>query len=54
MNAVRERAAASHGRPDFPLFAPVDRAELLAHMQHTALCMLAPDGAPSAKKDRTR
>lgn len=47
MNAVRERAAAAQpGRADLPLFMPVDRRELVAHMQETALRMLA--------KDRTR
>ena len=44
MNAVRERAAAQPGRQQHPLFVAVYRAELLAHMQHTALRMLAPDG----------
>lgn len=46
MNAVRERAASAPGRSHLPIFAPVDRAELIAHMHHTALSMLA--------KDRTR
>lgn len=46
MNAVRERAAAAPGRGQIPIFAPIDRAALVAHMQHTALSMLA--------KDRTR
>jgi TetR/AcrR family transcriptional regulator len=53
MNAVRERAAARPGRQELPMFAAVDRAQLLAHMQHTALRMLAPDGV-AAKKDRSR
>lgn len=46
LNAARERAAAAPGRGQIPIFAPLDRAELVAHMQHTALSMLA--------KDRTR
>ena len=46
MNAVRERAAAAPGRGQIPIFAPLDRDALVAHMQHTALSMLA--------KDRTR
>jgi AcrR family transcriptional regulator len=53
MNAVRERAAARPGREELPMFVAVDRAQLLAHMQHTALRMLAPDGA-APKKDRSR
>ena len=52
MNAVRERAAARPGRQELPMFVPVDRAELMAHMLHTALRMLAPDDtAPT--KDRS-
>ena len=43
MNAVRERAAAEPGRAHLPMFAPVDRRELVAHMQLTALRMLAKD-----------
>jgi len=43
MNAVRERAAARAGRADLPMFVPVDRRELVAHMQETALRMLAKD-----------
>lgn len=43
MNAVRERAAARPGRTDLPMFEPVDRRELVAHMQETALRMLAKD-----------
>ena len=43
MNAVRERAAARPGRADLPMFEPVDRRELVAHMQETALRMLAKD-----------
>jgi hypothetical protein len=35
------------------MFVAVDRAQLLAHMQHTALRMLAPDAA-APKKDRSR
>ena len=53
MNAVRERAAARPGRQELPMFVAVDRAQLLAHMQHTALRMLAPDAA-APKKDRSR
>ncbi len=52
MNAVRERAAARPGRQELPMFAPVDRADLMAHMQHTALRMLAPDDA-APTKDRS-
>jgi TetR/AcrR family transcriptional regulator len=54
MNAVRERAAARPGREELPMFVAVDRAQLVAHMQHTALRMLAPDGAAPKKKDRSR
>jgi TetR/AcrR family transcriptional regulator len=54
MNAVRERAAARPGRDELPMFVAVDRAQLVAHMQHTALRMLAPDGAAPKKKDRSR
>ncbi|MEQ1731216.1 MAG: hypothetical protein ABL982_22840, partial [Vicinamibacterales bacterium] len=43
LNAVRERAAATPGRAHLPMFAPVDRRELVAHMQLTALRMLAKD-----------
>ncbi len=43
MNAARERAAAQPGRADFPMFVPVDRRDLVAHMQDTALRMLAKD-----------
>jgi AcrR family transcriptional regulator len=43
MNAVRERAAAAPGRAHLPLFTPIDRRELIAHMQLTALRMLAKD-----------
>ncbi len=43
MNAVRERAAAGPGRAHLPMFVPVDRRELVAHMQLTALRMLAKD-----------
>ncbi|MGD9905178.1 MAG: TetR/AcrR family transcriptional regulator [Vicinamibacterales bacterium] len=48
MNAVRERAAAEHGRLNLPLFVPVPAGELVAHMQHTALCMLDPARSPGA------
>ncbi len=41
MNAVRELAAAEPGRAYLPMFVPVDRRELVAHMQLTALRMLA-------------
>ncbi len=43
MNAVRERAAAKRGRAHLPMFVAVDRHELVAHMQLTALRMLAKD-----------
>jgi AcrR family transcriptional regulator len=43
MNAVRERAAQGPGRAGFPMFVPVDRQELVSHMQQTALRMLAKD-----------
>jgi AcrR family transcriptional regulator len=43
MNAARERAAAEPGRTHLPMFAPVDRRELVAHIQDTALRMLAKD-----------
>lgn len=43
MNAVRELAAAEPGRAHLPMFMPVDRRELVAHMQLTALRMLAKD-----------
>ena len=43
MNAVRERAGAEPGRASLPMFAPVDRRDLVAHMQLTALRMLAKD-----------
>ncbi len=43
MNAARERAAAAHGRSHLPVFATVDRRELIAHMQLTALSMLRKD-----------
>jgi AcrR family transcriptional regulator len=43
MNAARERAAAEPGRTHLPMFAPVDRRELVAHIQDTALRMLARD-----------
>jgi AcrR family transcriptional regulator len=43
MNAARERAAAQPGRADLPMFVPVDRRDLVAHMQETALRMLAKD-----------
>lgn len=45
MNAVRERAAAEPGRAHLPMFASIPRADLIAHMQHTALSMLAKDSA---------
>ena len=43
MNAVRERAGAAPGRASLPMFAAVDRRDLVAHMQLTALRMLAKD-----------
>lgn len=43
MNAVRERVAAEPGRAHLPMFVAVDRRELVAHMQLTALRMLAKD-----------
>ena len=45
MNAVRERAAAEPGRAHLPMFAAIPRKDLIAHMQHTALSMLAKDSA---------
>jgi TetR/AcrR family transcriptional regulator len=45
MNAARERAAAAPGRAHLPIFAAVDRRELIAHMQHVALSMLRKDDA---------
>jgi TetR/AcrR family transcriptional regulator len=45
MNAVRERAAAEPGRAHLPMFAAIPRHDLIAHMQHTALSMLAKDTA---------
>jgi AcrR family transcriptional regulator len=53
MNAVRERAAAQPGRQEFPLFVHVDRHALVAHMQQTALRMLAAS-TKAPKKDRSR
>ncbi|MEZ5291208.1 MAG: helix-turn-helix domain-containing protein [Vicinamibacterales bacterium] len=53
MNAVRERAAAEPGRAHLPMFAAVDRHEIVAHVQETALRMLTP--APASRtKDRSR
>lgn len=46
MNAVRERAAGAPGRQHIPIFAPLNRRDLIAHMKHSALSLLA--------KDRTR
>jgi AcrR family transcriptional regulator len=43
MNAVRERAAAEPGRAHLPMFVAIPRQDLIAHMQHTALSMLAKD-----------
>ncbi len=43
MNAVRERAAAEPGRAHLPMFVAIPRKDLIAHMQHTALSMLAKD-----------
>lgn len=52
MNAVRERAAAAPGRNQLPIFAPLDRRALLAHLQQSALSMLAKDRSMLA--DHTR
>lgn len=43
MNAVRERAAAAPGRAHLQMFVAIPRKDLIAHMQHTALSMLAKD-----------
>lgn len=43
MNAARERAAAAPGRAHLPMFVAIPRKDLIAHMQHTALSMLAKD-----------
>lgn len=43
MNAMRERAGAEPGRAHLPMFVPVDRDELVAHVRRTALSMLAKD-----------
>ncbi len=43
MNAVRERAGAEPGRAHLPMFVAIPRHELIGHMQHTALSMLAKD-----------
>jgi TetR/AcrR family transcriptional regulator len=43
MNAVRERAGAEPGRAHLPMFVAIPRKDLIAHMQHTALSMLAKD-----------
>jgi AcrR family transcriptional regulator len=45
MNAVRERAGAEPGRAHLPMFAAIPRKDLIAHMQHTALTMLAKERA---------
>lgn len=45
MNAIRERAGAGSGRAHLPMFVAVDRDALVAHVQHTALSMLAKDRA---------
>jgi len=42
MNAARERMAAEPGRSDLPMFVEIPHAELIAHMQLTALRMLEP------------
>ena len=52
MNAVRERAAARPGRQQLPLFVAVSRDELVAHMQHTALRMLAVTASPVEDRPR--
>lgn len=43
MNAIRERAGAEPGRAHLPIFVAVDRRDLVAHVQRTALSMLAKD-----------
>lgn len=43
MNAIRERAGAEPGRAHLPMFVAVERRELVAHVQRTALSMLAKD-----------
>ncbi len=43
MNAMRERAGAGPGRAKLPMFAAVDREELVNHVRRTALSMLAKD-----------
>ncbi len=45
INAIRERAAAEPGRAHLPLFVEVERDALVAHVQQTALRMLAKDPA---------
>jgi TetR/AcrR family transcriptional regulator len=41
LNAARERAAAQPGRGSLPMFVKVSRADLVSHLQHVALRMLA-------------
>ncbi len=43
INAIRERAGAEPGRAHLPMFVAVERRELVAHVQRTALSMLAKD-----------
>ncbi len=43
LNAARERAGARPGRLDLPMFVEVPHAELIAHMQHAAHRLLAPE-----------
>jgi hypothetical protein len=43
LNAARERAAATPGRIDLPMFADVPHTELVSHMQHAALRLLSPE-----------
>jgi len=42
MNAARERMAAQPGRTQMPMFVEIPHAELVAHIQLTALRMLEP------------
>ncbi len=43
LNAARERAAAAPGRSKLPMFVPIAKADLVSHLQQTALRMLAKD-----------
>ena len=42
MNAARERMAAQPGRSQLPMFVEIPHADLIAHIQYTAHCMLQP------------